>query len=195
MMKRFFALLLAVCLCLPLFSQAETENALPEGYRLEEFDDFTLPVPSNGLVWRYDPETDDGWVAEIVYLDPEDPAFQPYMIIWRYPNNMSAYLRGVHPLDYGKTLTSAIVDSLKEDGCTVAAPRTVYGMCRGDVYYTMCTMRIEAGSLFAEEAHDLWVYQRYYGTYEMGTIYFEIYAPTRAHADAIIRDVEQAVFR
>ena len=193
MMKKLVSLLLALCLLLP--AMALGEGGFPENRRAEEFDDFTLPVAPNAILYRCEPDEDDRRVAELIYLDIMDPAFQPFMVIWWFPNNMSAYYNRLHPLNYGRSLTDNIVADLRESGCTVTDPTTVYGMRKGSIFYTLCSMHIAQDSIYADEAHDLWVYQRYYGTYEMGTYFFEIYAPSREHIEAIIPDLEAVVFK
>lgn len=198
-MKKLLALLLTLCLLtalLPALSIAEEDlPELPEGYRWEDMEDFLLPVAPNAIIYRYEPAESDTIVAELLYLDGTDPDFQPFMVVWWFPNNMSAYLKRVHPLDYAKELTKHLSKDLTELGCTVENAKAIYGMCRNDVFYMLCTMSITVGDYFADGPHDLWVYQRWYGTYEMGTYYFEIYGPTRQHVDAIVKDVEQVVFR
>lgn len=199
-MKKLLALALSLCLVLslcPVFAGAEGPVELPEGYRWVDLEDLLLPVAPNAVCYPYIVERGDEQciVAELLYLDVEGPDFQPFMYVWWFPNNMSAYLSRVHPLDYAKQLVREVAASLREDGCTVSAAKAVYGMRRGDVYYMLGSMHIAEGSIYADGPHDLWVYQRWYGTYEMGTYYFEIYGPTRAHVEAIVKDVEQVVFK
>lgn len=199
-MKKLLVLLLTLCLLLslcPVFVGAEESAELPEGYRWEDMGDFLLPVAPNAILrpYAFVGGEEQAIVAELLYLDLEDPDFQPYMVVWWFPNNMSAYLSKVHPLDYAKLLTKELAGSLREAGSTVEEARAVYGMRRGGVFYMLCTMNVTEGSSFTDGPHELWVYQRWYGTYDMGTYYFEIYAPTREHVDAIIRDVEQVVFK
>lgn len=197
-MKKLLALLLSLCLMaalLPAFAAAEEElPELPEGYRWENMGDFLLPVAPNAIFYPYAPGESDSIVAELLYLDVTDPDFQPFMYIWWMPNNMSAYLKRVHPLDYAKELTKVLSKDLTEMGCTVEAGKAVYGMCRNDVFYMLCSMHIADGSIYADVPHDLWVYQRWYGTYDMGTYYFEIYGPTRESVEAIVKDVEQVIY-
>ena len=191
------ALLMLVCLLLmlmPCAALAEEADALPEGYRVEDFGDFTMPVPPNAMVERYYNVPHGYIAAEITYIDMEEPAFQPYMIIWWYDNNLSAYYRHVRPLEYGKMLTKQYVEDLREDGVTVTDAKTVYGSKQGDAIYTIHSMHLAENSFYADGPHDLWIYQRFYGTYDMGTYFFEIYAPTRAHVDAIVQDVERIVY-
>lgn len=191
------ALLMLVCLLLmllPCAALAEEADALPEGYRVEDFGDFTMPVPPNAMVERYYNVPHGYIAAEITYIDMEEPAFQPYMIIWWYDNNLSVVCNRVHPLDYAKALTDQYVEGLREDGVTVTDVKTVYGMRKGNVTYTLRSMHLAENSFYADGPHDLWIYQRFYGTYDMGTYFFEIYAPTRAHVDAIVQDVERIVY-
>ena len=191
------ALLMLVCLLLmllPCAALAEEADALPEGYRVEDFGDFTLPLPPNAMMERYYNVPHGYIAAEITYTDLEEPAFQPYMIIWWYDNNLSAYYRHVRPLEYGKMLTKQYVEDLREDGVTVTDAKTVYGSKQGDAIYTIHSMHLAENSFYADGPHDLWIYQRFYGTYDMGTYFFVIYAPTRAHVDAIVQDVERIVY-
>lgn len=201
-MKKLFAMLLALCLLAslcPVGALAEAAPELPEGYVWKLMDGhFLLPVAPNADVYFYEPDMPEDSaqriVAEVVYWDADGLAFDPFMVVWWFPNNMSAYFSRVHPLDYAKELTKEIAGSLREEGCTVQDARAVYGMRRGDVYYMLCSMHVAEGSYYADGPHDLWVYQRWYGTYDMGTYYFEIYGPTRESVEAIVKDVELVVF-
>ena len=193
MMKKLLVLLACLLLVLPVAVQAE--EALPEGWRVEDFGDFTMPIAPNAMLRKFEVNENRDYVAEILYLDAGDPAFQPYMVIWWFDSNLSVYYERLHPLDYGKYLTADLVAAYEEDGCTVTDARTVYGMRRGQTTYTMTSMHIADNSWYANEPHDLWIYQRFYGTYDMGTYIFEIYGPTRAHVDAIVKDVEQVVYK
>ncbi|MBQ7849026.1 MAG: hypothetical protein IJ343_04830 [Clostridia bacterium] len=192
-MKKFWICLLTICLLLPVFALAETAAA-PEGH-LEDFADFTMSVSRNGMIWRYNKEKDDGLVAEIVYVDVESPSFQPYLLIHWFPNNMSAYLKGVHPLNYAKQLWKDIENTYKEADMVLSGSKVVYGQKKGDTFYCLSTCHVDENSWYCEEPHDLWVYQRFYGTYDMGTYYFEIYAPTRAHVDAIVKDLDTVEYK
>lgn len=193
-MKKALLMLVCLLLMLPCAALAEEADALPEGYRVEDFGDFTLPLPPNAMMERYYNVPHGYIAAEITYIDMEEPAFQPYMIIWWYDNNLSVVYSRVHPLNYAKSLTEQYVEGLREDGVTVTDVNTVYGMRKGNVTYTLRSMHLAENSFYADAPHDLWIYQRFYGTYDMGTYFFEIYAPTRAHVDAIVQDVERIVY-
>lgn len=192
-MKKLMSILLLACLLLPFAAFAE--DAAAPVHPEVDFTDFTMPVPSDAAIEWYDREKDDGLVAMITYPGDKEQAFEPYMFVWWFPNNMSAYLKRVHPLDYAKSLTAEVADSWREDGYTVTDEKAVYGMRRGDVYYMLGSMHVLWDGYFVKEEYDLWVYQRYYGTYDMGTYYFEIYGPSRAAVEAIVRDVEQVVYK
>lgn len=189
-------LILFICLCmLPVFVAAEDGQDIPEGYRMEDFGDFTMPIAPNAIVRRHDPDKEDGFVAEVLYMDLSCEHFAPYIIIWRHPNNMSAYLQRAHPLDYAKSLRDNVVAGWREAGMVITSPEAVYGQKKGGTLTCMISCRIEENSWFCNEAHDLWMVQRYFGTYDMGTCYFEIYAESRADADALLRDIDRVVYR
>lgn len=192
MMKRIVVLLLAALL-LPVTALAE-ESALPEGWRVEDFGDFTMPLPKEAIVFRYDPEVDDGWLAEIVFLDTDTESYLPYIGITWMKSNMSAYYKNFHPLDYAQILTKNAKEAWTEDGMVISEAKTIYGQKRGDIFYCMDYMRIESGGWLWNGPHDIWYYQRYYGNYQMGTYIFEVYAPTRAQVEEIIPCLEQIVY-
>lgn len=193
MLKKIITILLLAALLLPVTAFAE-EPALPDGWRVEDFGDFTMPLPKEAIVFRYDPEVDNGWVAEIVLLDADTESYLPYIGITWMASNMSAYYRTVHPLDYAKALTKNTKEAWTEDGITISEAKTIYGQKRGDVFYCMDYMRVEDGGWLWEGPHDIWYYQRYYGNYQLGTYIFEIYAPTRAQVEEIIPYVEQVTY-
>lgn len=192
-MKKMLVLL--VCLCmLPLCAAAE-EQSIPEGYRMQDFGDFTMPIAPNALVRHYNGDKEDGYVAEILYLDLSCEHFASYIDISWVPNNISAYLKGAHPLDYAKALRDQAVAGWREEGVTVTSPQAIYGQKKGDTLTCMISCRMEENSWFCKEAHDLWMVQRYFGTYEMGTYYFNIYAESREDADALLKDIDRVVYR
>lgn len=189
-------LILFICLCLlPLCAAAEDAQTIPEGYRMEDFGDFTMPVAPNALVYHYDKDEEDGYAADIVYLDLSCEHFAPYVVVWWRPNNMSAYLKGVHPLDYAKALRDELKQGWMEQGMSIVDMEAVYGQKKGDTLTCMVSCRVEENSAFCNDAHELWMVQRYYGTYDMGTYYFEIYAESRAWADRIIEDLDRIVYK
>ena len=192
-MKKLLALLLCLCL-LPLCAAAE-ETEIPDGYRMVEFEDFQMPVAPNALVRHYDKTEEDGYVAEILYLDLSAEHFAPYIIIWWRPNNMTEFSKYWHPLDYAKALRDDMVSIWREEGMVIASAEAVLGQKKGDVLTATVSCRIEENSWFADEAHDLWMIQRQYGTYAMGTYYFEIYAECREDADALLADIDRVVYK
>lgn len=192
-MKKLLALLVCLCL-LPMCAMAETAE-IPEGYRLEEFEDFTMPIAPNAIVRHYDKAEENGYVAEILYLDLSAEYFAPYITIWWRPNNMTELTKTWHPLDYAKALRDELVDMWRDEGMVITSDRAVYGQKKGDVMTVMVNCRVEENSWFCNEAHDLWMIQRQYGTYAMGTYYFEIYAECRADADALLADINRVVYK
>lgn len=193
-MKRLLILFLCLFL-LPVCAVAEAPQEVPDGYRLEDFGDFTMAIAPNAFVRHYGKDAEDGVVAQVIYLDFSCEHFAPYIVIWWHPNNMSNYLRGVHPLDYAKSLRDNVTSGWREAGMTITAPNAVYGQKRGDVLTCMVSCRIEENSWFSDDAHDLWMVQRFFGTYDMGTYYFEIYAESREDADALIKDIDRVVYK
>lgn len=193
MLKRIVGILLLAALLLPVTALAE-EPALPEGWRVEDFGDFTMPLPKEAIVFRYDPEVDDGWLAEIVFLDADTESYLPCVSICWMESNLSAYYKTVHPLDYAKVLTKDIHQAWLEDGMVISGAQAVYGQKRGDIFYSLSYLSIESGGWLWNGPHDVWFYQRYYGNYQMGTYIFEIYAPTRAQVEEIIPCLEQVVY-
>lgn len=194
MMKKL--LMLLVCLCLlPVFAAAEDAQTIPEGYRMEDFGDFTMPIAPNALVRHYDKDAEDGRAAEIIYLDLSCEYFSPYIIVTWHPNNMTEYLRGWHPLNYAKALKDDVVDGWRAEGMTITSSEAVYGQKKGNTVTSMISCRIEKNSWFSSKAHDLWMVQRYFGTYDMGTYYFEIFAESREDADALIKDIDRIVYK
>lgn len=193
MLKKIIAILLLAALLLPVTAFAE-EPALPDGWRVEDFGNFTMPLPKEAIVFRYDPEVDDGWVAEIVFMDTDTESYLPYASVYWIASNLSAYLQRVHPLDYAKLLTKDIKQDWSEEGMVISEAQTIYGQKRGDIFYCLCNLSIESGGWLWEGPHDIWYYQRYYGNYQLGTYIFEIYAPTRAQVEEIIPCLEQVVY-
>lgn len=193
-MKKLPVLLICLCL-LPLCALAEEGAEIPEGYRIENFGDFTLPVAPNALVTRYDTRDEDGYVAEIRYLDLSCEYFAPYVVIVWHPNNMTEYWKGWHPLDYAKQLWQNTSDAWENEGMVISTGKAVYGQKKGDVHTFMLTCCIEENSLWSSKPHDLWLVERYYGTYDMGTYFFNVYAESRAWADRILADLDRIMYK
>lgn len=194
-MKKWLTMLLILCaVCLPVMALAETAAELPEGWRVEDFGDFTLPLPPNAWVYRYEKEGNNCRVAEIVSLEL-DGAFSPYVTIGWYYQNMSEYYKNAHPLRLGRYTVDSLADAYRDAGCTVTDVTTVYGVRRGRANITLGSMNMPEGSPFADEAHELWFYERFEGTYAMGTYFFEVFAPTREQAEEIAAWFDALTFR
>lgn len=192
-MKKLLALLVCLCL-LPLCALAE-EASIPEGYRLEDFGDFTMPIAPNAVVFRHDREAEDGYFADIYYFDVLAKDFAPYITIWWRANNMTELTKHYHPLDYAKALRKDLVDMWTEAGMVISSSEAVLGQKKGDVLTAMVTCRAEENSWFADAPHDVWMVQRQFGTYTMGTYYFEIYAQSREDAEALLADIDRVVYK
>lgn len=190
-MKKLLVIML--CLCMqPVWGCAE--EAIPEGYRVENFGDFTLPVAPNALVTRYDKETEDGFVARIRYLDLSCEYFAPLVDVYWKPTNMSAYLKGAHPLKYADALRMNTMEAWKEIGVVIQDSKTVHGTVRDGVFTALFSCHIAENSFLSSRPHDLWSVQRFYGTYDMGTYYFEVYAESREWADRIVEDLDRIAY-
>lgn len=192
-MKKLLALLVCLCL-LPLCALAE-EASIPEGYRLEDFGDFTMPIASNAVVFRHDRAAEDGYFADIYYIDVLAKDFAPYITIWWRANNMTELTKHWHPLDYAKVLRKDVVELWTEAGMIISSSDTVLSQKKGDVLTAMVTCRVEENSWFADAPHDVWLVQRQFGTYTMGTYYFEIYAQSREDAEALLADIDRVVYK
>ena len=193
-MKRLLALLMCLFL-LPLCAVAEEAQDVPPGYRLVDFEDFTMPIAPNAIVRHYDKTAEDGVAAEILYLDLNSEHFSPYIIVWWVPNNMTEHTKHAHPLEYAKSLRDNVISGWRGEGMIVSSTKDVFGQKRGNMLTCTISCRIEENSWFADEAHDLWMVQRQYGTYAMGTYYLEIYAECREAADALLEDIDRVVYK
>lgn len=195
-MKKLMVLLMCMCMCLPTaFAAVEDEQPIPEGYRMEDFADFTMPIAPNAIVRHYDKNAEDGVVAEILYLDLTCEHFSPYIIVCWRPNNMTELTKYWHPLEYAKVLRDDLLNIWRGEGMVVSSAEAVHGQKKGSVLTAFVSCRIEENSWFADGAHDLWMVQRQYGTYAMGTYYFEIYAECREDADALLADIDRVVYK
>ena len=192
-MKKLLALLVCLCL-LPLCALAE-EASIPEGYRLEDFGDFTMPIAPNAVVFRHDRAAEDGYFADIYYIDVLAKDFAPYITIWWRANNMTELTKHWHPLDYAKALRKDVVELWTEAGMIISSSDTVLSQKKGDVLTAMVTCRVEENSWFADAPHDVWLVQRQFGTYTMGTYYFKIYAQSREDAEALLADIDRVVYK
>ncbi len=190
-MKKLVVLLLCL-LFLPVVGLAEAE--IPVGYRVEDFVDFALPVPPNALVTKYDKDIDDGFVADIRYLDLTCEKFASRIWISWMPNNMSAYLKGAHPLQYAKQLAKDVRKMMEEDGISVSLSEAIWGKKTGDAFTSLVHFQIEADGWFSSKPHDLWMVQRFYGTYDMGTYCFEAFAESRERVETILLDFDRIVY-
>ena len=147
-MKKLLALLVCLCL-LPLCALAE-EASIPEGYRLEDFGDFTMPIAPNAVVFRHDRAAEDGYFADIYYIDVLAKDFAPYITIWWRANNMPELPKHWHPLDYAKVLRKDVVELWTEAGMIISSSDTVLSQKKGDVLTAMVTCRVEENSWFAD---------------------------------------------
>lgn len=192
-MKKLLTLLLCMLL-LPAWALAE-ETAIPEGYRVVDFGDFTLPIAPNALVTHYDKDEEDGYVAEIRYLDLSCKQYAPLVVINWSPNNMSAYLKGAHPLKYADSLRQNTVDTWTADDMVISEHKTIHGTVRNGQFTALFYCRMEDNGFLTTKPHDLWLVQRFYGTYDMGTYYFDVYAESREWADRIIEDLDRIAYK